>query len=274
MNSKFEKLNEKISLLSKYKENNEIKKRQEFFDDIGKLNDEKQSKFYNTCKISQNIDQNIILKGKIETLKEDYISKISKFQKKYDNLLDEFNKISSLMNNNFELEENYTKDLFEEINNIKNNLSNSYLQENNSIEELLEYFKQNLSNQINSIYNYNTSEILENKENIFDLDKFTEEIVNKVKDKINEINLVIDIDKHNISQNICTGLIKEDEYLKEEVNISNNFYNTLKYKLDKFTEEVMNIYVNREKSKINEFKYNIEQLLNETLKNIIIKNED
>ena len=258
MNSKYQKLNEKILQVSKIIERNKIEEEN---------NEQNYKKFENN---SISLDKNILLKGKIGSLEDDFNSKISKLKKKYDELSSDLTNISNYLNSSFESENSYTIDLFNDINNIKNNLYNIYDEENNKLEQEINYYSQNLSNHIQSLENYDINENLKNKEAISNLEKFSENIIKEIYDKIKMYNLNSDDEKKEKVQEICRGLISEEEIINDIKNNNEMLLLELKDKFNKSLNDMMNNFVNMEENKREKFKNNILNILAETLNKIIV----
>lgn len=273
MDSRLEKLNEKILLVTKLIEQNKDNIRNNSLDEEEEksINDKTNKNFFKT---NINIDKNILLKGRIETIGDDYILKMSKLKSKYDDLSNDINKLSDYLNYENESENSYNLDLIQEINNIKNNLDNLYEEENNKLEQEINYYIQNLYDKIQYIENNNISESLNDKREIMILEKFTMEIISEIINKVKLYNINSDTDKKEKSQEICKGLINEDEELSNEKNKNDLFFNDLRNKINNIIDEKIKNFANTEENKREAFKNIILQVLNETLNKIIVKKDN
>ena len=269
MNSKFQNLNEKILLVSKLFEQNKsnikLEEEKSFKSDFNKNN----FSFQTTI----NLDKNNLLKGKIESMEDNYNLKISKLKSKFDQLTKDINKINDYLNLDYESENTYNLNLLNEINNIKNNLDNFYNDENAKLEQEINYYIHNLNNRIQEIDNNNINESLKNKQFIFEIEKFSQEIINEIIEKIKIYNMESDNDKKEKSQEICKGLIDEDEGLDKEKNNNDLFCAEIKDKFINSINEILNNFINVEKNKRDTFKKNIIIILEETLNNILVNKE-
>lgn len=273
MDSRLEKLNEKILLVTKLIEQNKDNIRNNSLDEEEEksINDKSNKNFFKT---NINIDKNILLKGRIETIGDDYILKMSKLKSKYDDLSNDINKLSDYLNYENESENSYNLDLIQEINNIKNNLDNLYEDENNKLEQEINYYIQNLYDKIQYIENNNISESLNEKREIMILEKFTMEIISEIINKVKLYNINSDTDKKEKSQEICKGLINDDEELSNEKNRNDLFFNDLRNKINNIIDEKIKNFGNTEENKREAFKNIILQVLNETLNKIIVKKDN
>jgi hypothetical protein len=272
MNSKLENLNEKILMVKKLLEQNKdnIYLRETYIP-IEKEEEKQIIENYNIpFKTKINIDKSYLLKGKIDELEDQCNTKISKLKSKYDVLSEDINKLSNYLNSEYEIENSYNLSLMEQINNIKNDLCNYYEQENNNLEQEIYYNNQNLNNKIQLIENYNTSETLKDKRNILNLEKFSEEIINEIINKIKINNENSDTDKKERAQDICNGLMNRDNELTNEINCNDVFFEDLRNQMLNIIEENMKNFISKEETKREAFKNNILEVLNETLNNIII----
>jgi hypothetical protein len=272
MNSKLENLNEKILMVKKLLEQNKdnINLRETYIP-IEKEEEKQIIENYNIpFKTKINIDKSYLLKGKIDELEDQCNTKISKLKSKYDVLSEDINKLSNYLNSEYEIENSYNLSLMEQINNIKNDLCNYYEQENNNLEQEIYYNNQNLNNKIQLIENYNTSETLKDKRNILNLEKFSEEIINEIINKIKINNENSDTDKKERAQDICNGLMNRDNELTNEINCNDAFFEDLRNQLHNIVEENMKKFISTEENKREAFKNNILKVLSETLNNIII----
>lgn len=267
MNSKLQKLNEKILSITKLAEQNKICTIQ------NKSKEEEEKNLKDNFYMKTNIDKNLILKGRINLLENDYNLKISKLNSKYDELTNELNKISDYLNLEYDSENSYNLNLIQAINNIKNDLENIYNQENIKLEQQINYYSQNLNNKILSIENYDINELLKEKKNILDLEKFSQEIISEIINKINLNNMSSDTDKKEKSQEICKGLAKDDEELINDLNDNEKLLNELKEKFNNSINDLINNFINIEESKRNNFKSNIFEILSETLNDILANQE-
>jgi hypothetical protein len=272
MNSKLENLNEKIIMVKKLLEQNKdsIKLRQTYIP-IEKEEEKQIIENYNIpFKTKINIDKSYLLKGKINELEDQCNTKLSKLKSKYDALSEDINKLSDYLNSEYENENSYNINLIGKLNNIKNDLCNNYEQENNNLEQEINYYNQNLNNKIQLIDNYNTSETLKDKRNILNLEKFSEEIINEIINKIKINNENSDTDKKERAQDICNGLMNRDNELTNEINCNDVFFEDLRNQMLNIIEENMKNFISKEETKREAFKNNILEVLNETLNNIII----
>ena len=272
MNSKLQNLNEKILLVSKLAEQNKnniskiiLEEEKTYKSDLNKNNYSFQT--------SINLDKNLILKGKIDSMEDNCNLKVSKLQSKFDELTKDINKINDYLNIEYESDNSYTSNLLNELNNIKNNLDNIYNEENAKLEQEINYYVQNLSNKIQEIENLTINESLNNKQYIFEIEKFSQEIISEILGKIKQYNLDSDNDKNQKTQEICNALITEDEGLNKEKNNNDLFYEEIKDKFIKSINEILNNFINIEQNKKETFKKNILNILEETLNNILINKE-
>ena len=266
MNSKLQKLNEKIltviNLCEQNNNNNNI---------IKNSSREKESNLNDNFNINTNIniDKNIILKGKINSLENEYNLKISKLQSKYDNLNNEIEELNNILNFEYESDNTYNVNLIQEINNIKNNFENEFDHYSNTLEQEINYYSQNLNSKILSIENFYINELLKDKKNILDLEKFSQEIISDILNKISLYNINSDNDKKEKSQEICKGLIDKDEELNNERKENEKLLLELKNKFNDSINKMINNFINIESNKREKFKNNIFQILLETLNNIL-----
>jgi hypothetical protein len=288
MNSKLQKINEKILLVNKIIEQNNNNKLKNIIDEEDKDKDKNINlnniniNFYNTHKVNDNdnsfkskvnIDKNLLLKGKIDMLEDDYNLRILKLESKYNELTSDLNKINEYMNNEYELDNDNYLNLLNDINNIKNNINIEYNESNNQLEQEINYYIYNLNNKIQTIENFYTNEISKDKKNIDELEKFTEEIITEIFNKIKEYNLISDENKKEKSQDICKGLINEEKILENERNNSDIFYVDIKKKVNKKINEMLSNFINIEENKKEMFKNNILEVLAETLNNILVNEQ-
>ena len=288
MISKLQKINEKILLVNKIIEQNNNNKLKNIIDEEDKDKDKNINlnniniNFYNTHTVNDNdnsfkskvnIDKNILLKGKIDMLEDDYNLRILKLESKYNELTNDLNKINEYMNNEYELDNDNYLNLLNDINNIKNNINIEYNESNNQLEQEINYYIYNLNNKIQTIENFYTNEISKDKKNIDDLEKFTEEIITEIFNKIKEYNLISDENKKEKSQDICKGLINEEKILENERNNSDIFYVDIKKKVNKKINEMLSNFINIEENKKEMFKNNILEVLAETLNNILVNEQ-
>jgi len=272
MNSKFENLNEKILMVKKLLNQNKdnINIRQNHIP-IEKEEEKQIIENYNIpFKTKINIDKSYLLKGKIDELENQCNTKLSKLNSKYDVLSEDINKLSNYLNSEYEIENSYNINLIEQLNNIKNDLCNNYAQENNNLEQEIYYYNQNLNNKIQLIENYNTSETLKDKRNILNLEKFSEEIINEIINKIKINNENSDTDKKERVQDICNGLMNKDNELTNEINCNDAFFEDLRNQMHHIFEENLKNFISTEENKREAFKNSILKVLSETLNNIII----
>lgn len=272
MNSKLENLNEKILMVKKLLEQNKdnINLRETYIP-IEKEEEKQIIENYNIpFKTKINIDKSYLLKAKIDELEDQCYNKLSKLKSKYDALSEDINKLSDYLNSEYENENSYNINLIGKLNNIKNDLCNNYEQENNNLEQEINYYNQNLNNKIQLIDNYNTSETLKDKRNILNLEKFSEEIINEIINKIKINNENSDTDKKERAQDICNGLMNRDNELTNEINCNDVFFEDLRNQMLNIIEENMKNFISKEETKREAFKNNILEVLNETLNNIII----
>jgi hypothetical protein len=288
MISKLQKINEKILLVNKIIEQNNNNKLKNIIDEEDKDKDKNINlsniniNFYNTHKVNDNdnsfkskvnIDKNLLIKGKIDMLEDDYNLRILKLESKYNELTSDLNKINEYMNNEYELDNDNYLNLLNDINNIKNNINIEYNESNNQLEQEINYYIYNLNNKIQTIENFYTNEISKDKKNIDDLEKFTEEIITEIFNKIKEYNLISDENKKEKSQDICKGLINEEKILENERNNSDIFYMDIKKKVNKKINEMLSNFINIEENKKEMFKNNILEVLAETLNNILVNEQ-
>ena len=272
MNSKLENLNEKILMVKKLLEQNKdnINLRETYIP-IEKEEEKQIIENYNIpFKTKINIDKSYLLKAKIDELEDQCYNKLSKLKSKYDALSEDINKLSDYLNSEYENENSYNINLIGKLNNIKNDLCNTYEQENNNLEQEINYYNQKLNNKIQLIDNYNTSETLKDKRNILNLEKFSEEIINEIINKIKINNENSDNDKKERAQDICNGLMSRDNELTNEINCNDVFFEDLRNQMLNIIEENMKNFISKEETKREAFKNNILEVLNETLNNIII----
>ena len=274
MNSKLQKLNEKILFVSKFLEQNknDITNNTSLEEEKNEINihNSKLNIPKNNCfKTTVNIDKNILLKGRIDSLEDDYNLKISKLNSKYDELTNELNKISDYLNTAYESENSYNLNFINELNNIKNNLDYIYDEQNKKIEQEINYYTKNIINNIQSIENYNINESLQDKNNILGLEQFCNNLISEIYNKINIYNIYSDNDKNEKSQEICKGLINDDEELNNIKNNSDILLMELKDKFNNSINEMMNNFINIEQNKKETFRNNIMEILAETLNKIL-----
>ena len=274
MNSKFQKLNEKILFVSKFIEQNknDIANNTSLEEEKNEINinNSNLSIPKNNCfKTTVNIDKNILLKGKIDSLEDDYNLKISKLNSKYDELTNELNKISDYLNTVYESENSYNLNFINELNNIKNNLDYIYDEQNKKIEQEINYYTKNIINNIQSIENYNINESLQDKNNILGLEQFCNNLISEIYNKMNSYNIYSDNDKKEKSQEICKGLVNEDEQINNIKINSDALLMELKDKFNNSINEMMNNFINIEETKRENFRNNIMEILSETLNNIL-----
>lgn len=272
MNSKLENLNEKILMVKKlFEQNKDNINLNQTYIPIEKEEEKKINENYNIpFKTKINIDKSYLLKGKIYELEDQCNIKLSKLKSKYDSLSEDINQLSNYLNSEYEIENSYNLSLIDQINDIKDNLYNNYELENNNLEQDIYYHNQNLNNKIQLIENYNTSETLKDKRNILNLDKFSEEIINEIINKIRINNENSDTDKKERSQDICNGLMSRDNELANEINYNYAFFEDLRNQMHIIVEENMKNFISIEENKRELFKKNILKVLSETLNNILI----
>ncbi len=278
MNSKLQKINEKILLVNKIlDQNNNNNKYKNIIDEEDKyLQYKNNNNFYSHkvnndyLKSSINIDKNLLLKGKINTLDDDYNSRIIKLESKYNELTNDLNILSEYLNNDYEKENDNYLNLLNDLNNIKNNIDIEYNESNNQLEQNINYYIYNLNSKIHSMEIFYTNESLKVKKNIDELEKFIEEIITEIMDKIKTYNLNSDDDKREQSQDICRGLIDGEKTLENERNNSDNFFMDIKKKVNKRINEMLSNFINIEENKKEIFKNNILEVLAETLNNILV----
>ena len=274
MNSKLQKLNEKILFVSKFLEQNknDIANNTSLEEEKNEINIHNSNLNIpkNNCfKTTVNIDKNILLKGKIDSLEDDYNLKISKLNSKYDELTNELNKISDYLNTAYESENSYNLNFINELNNIKNNLDYIYDEQNKKIEQEINYYTKNIINNIQSIENYNINESLQDKNNILGLEQFCNNLISEIYNKMNSYNIYSDNDKKEKSQEICKGLVNEDEQIHNIKINSDALLMELKDKFNNSINEMMNNFINIEETKRENFRNNIMEILSETLNNIL-----
>ena len=274
MNSKLQKLNEKILFVSKFLEQNknDIANNTSLEEEKNEINIHNSNLNIpkNNCfKTTVNIDKNILLKGKIDSLEDDYNLKISKLNSKYDELTNELNKISDYLNTVYESENSYNLNFINELNNIKNNLDYIYDEQNKKIEQEINYYTKNIINNIQSIENYNINESLQDKNNILGLEQFCNNLISEIYNKMNSYNIYSDNDKKEKSQEICKGLVNEDEQINNIKINSDALLMELKDKFNNSINEMMNNFINIEETKRENFRNNIMEILSETLNNIL-----
>ena len=251
MNSKLENLNEKILMVKKLLEQNKdnINLRETYIP-IEKEEEKQIIENYNIpFKTKINIDKSYLLKAKIDELEDQCYNKLSKLKSKYDALSEDINKLSDYLNSEYENENSYNINLIGKLNNIKNDLCNNYEQENNNLEQEINYYNQNLNNKIQLIDNYNTSETLKDKRNILNLEKFSEEIINEIINKIKINNENSDTDKKERAQDICNGLMNRDNELTNEINCNDVFFEDLRNQMLNIIEENMKNFISKEETK-------------------------
>ena len=126
-----------------------------------------------------------------------------------------------------------------------------------------------MNSKILSIENFYINELLKDKKNILDLEKFSQEIISDILNKISLYNINSDNDKKEKSQEICKGLIDKDEELNNERKENEKFLLELKNKFNDSINKMINNFINIESNKREKFKNNIFQILLETLNNIL-----
>lgn len=288
MNTKFQELNSKILYLTKRLEQNKLSLLRETTSEYDKEYKEEEKrnlykqpqKFYsinplisssflsnnpNQYPLSLNIDKGIILKKKINSMEDEYDLKVSKLKTNFDKLTNDLNKLSEMMNDNFESNNNGQEEIIKDANYIKNNLEKFYEEENNKMEQEIFNVQQNLINSIKTVNNYNNGEDLKNQRDILDIEKYFEEVSSDIVNKMN-INLnSCENERKEKAREICEKFSGEDQLLEEGEKRINNFFSEMKNKLEIIRDNIIPRFMAIEENKREDFKNNVVNILNETI---------
>lgn len=272
MDTKFQELNSKILFVTTCLEQN----RQNIFrnieeedkDNIYNLFNQKRMSLVNESiciKTGINIEKGILLNSKINSMENEYVIKSSKLKEKFDKLNDEINKLTEIMNFNFETDCSYQEQIITDANNIKKNMNTIYEEQNSKLAQEINGQEEYLINCIKTVTNVNSSEDLMNQRDILDLGKYYDEISCDFGNKICLYGENIENDRKERAREICAKFENEDLLLEQHSKKIDSFFDEVTDKLGRIVNNIVPRFVNIEENKRTDFKNSINDMLNETI---------